>query len=292
MSMIRERRVELAGSTTRVLELETDGPASGPALVLLHGWGDSADSWRPVLGRLAARGRAAIALDLPGFGEAAPLAPDEPILPQLDATLAAAIEREAKRSAAGSVVIAGNSLGGCAALRAAERRDLPVAGVVPIAPAGLQMARWFAVIEGEALLRLLLAAPVPVPELIVREVVGRVYRGLAFARPGEVDPAVVASFTRHIRSRDAVTRLLGTGRRLLPELNNPFRLHRIDCPVLLVWGDSDRMVFSAGAERVLRAVEGARIEVIEHCGHCPQIETPDRLTDLLCEFSEPLAQAA
>ena len=40
------------------------------AVVLLHGWSDSADTWRPLLAQLGARGRRAIAVDLPGFGEA------------------------------------------------------------------------------------------------------------------------------------------------------------------------------------------------------------------------------
>ena len=55
--------------------------------------------------------------------------------------------------------------------------------------------------------------------------------------------------------------------------------------MLVVWGDQDRMVFASGAERILREVDGAKLEVIEHCGHCPQIEAPDRLTELIDEFS-------
>ena len=45
------------------------------------------------------------------------------------------------------VVVAGNSLGGAVALRLAERADLPLTGVVPVAPAGLEMPGWFDVVE-------------------------------------------------------------------------------------------------------------------------------------------------
>jgi pimeloyl-ACP methyl ester carboxylesterase len=282
---IRERRLELGGYTTRALELAGDGDS--PPLVLLHGWSDSADTWRRLLGALARRGRRAIALDMPGFGTAAHLSEREPVLAQLDRFVAAAVEH-AGNSHGESVVVVGNSLGGCAAMRAAEREELPIAGVMPIAPAGLAMARWFRIIEGERVLRLMLASPVPLPEVVVRNAVGRVYRALAFARPREVDGASVASFTRHLRSQRDLSRALSTGRRLLPELADPFNLDRISCPVLMVWGDRDRMVFATGADRVLREVEGSRIEVIEHCGHCPQIEAVDHLTALLERFPASL----
>ncbi len=283
MSTIRERRIELAGLGTRALELEPTREAAGPALVLLHGFSDSADCWRPTLAALAASGRRAVALDMPGFGEAARLDREATVLPQLDAFAAAAIEREARLSPGGEVVLAGNSLGGCVALRAAERDDLPLAGIVPIAPAGLEMARWLSIIEGEAPLRWLMRSPLPVPELVVREVLGRMYRTMAFARPGEVDAAAVSSFTRHVRTKRDVVRILGTGHRVVAELRDPFRLDRIRCPVLLVWGERDRMVYATGSERVLREVPASRMETIEHCGHCPQVEAPERLAELLLE---------
>ena len=75
-------------------------------------------------------------------------------------------------------------------------------------------------------------------------------------------PAVVSAFTRHLRSRRDVIRMLATGRRLLAEIRDPFRLERIRAPLLLVWGDRDRMVFTTGAERVLRAVGEARVSAI------------------------------
>jgi pimeloyl-ACP methyl ester carboxylesterase len=241
---------------------------------------------------MARSGRRAVAYDLPGFGQAGRLDREAAILPQLDAFVAAAVIDQAERAPGGRVVVCGNSLGGCVSLRAAQDESLPIAGIVPVAPAGLTMARWLSVIEGEALLRWLLRTPVPMPEVVVREVVGRLYRSLAFAHPGGVDPAAVSSFTRHLATKRDVVRILGTGHRVIEELREPYDLDAIACPVLLVWGDRDRMVYATGAERVLRAVPGSRIEVIERCGHCPQVECPERMAELLAGFPAAVAQAA
>ncbi|HEY6780839.1 MAG TPA: alpha/beta hydrolase, partial [Thermoleophilaceae bacterium] len=87
-------------------------------------------------------------------------------------------------------------------------------------------------------------------------------------------------------------RILETGRRLLPELRDPYDLERVDCPVLLIWGERDLLVFQTGAERVLDAADTARLELIDDCGHCPQLERPERLTELLVDFPGTLARAA
>ena len=52
------------------------------------------------------------------------------------------------------------------------------------------------------------------------------------------------------------------------------------------------MVYASGADRVLREVPGSGIEMIERCGHCPQVEAPERLAELLDAFPAALAQAA
>jgi pimeloyl-ACP methyl ester carboxylesterase len=284
MPEIREQRLQLGGFRTRALELDADDGAREP-LLLLHGWSDSADTWRPLLARMARRNRRSMALDLPGFGLADRLNRDARVLGQLDRFVAAAIAHLSERCGDRRVVVVGNSLGGCAAMRAAENPRLPIAGIVPIAPAGLDMAGWFPIVEGAPLVRVILRAPVPLPEIVVRETVGRAYRTLAYARPRELDPAVVRSFTRHVRSRRDLIRMLATGRRLRSEIRDPYRLGRIGCPVLLVWGDRDRMVFASGAERVLREVGDARLELIERCGHCPQVEACERMAELLDRFS-------
>lgn len=274
-----EYRLELAGFATRALELEGDGPP----LLLLHGYSDSADTWRLVLDRLGRQGRRALAVDLPGFGTATRLSRQEEVLPQLDRFVAAAAHHLAADAGA-PVVIAGNSLGGCAALRAAADPGLPVAAIVPIAPAGFDHAVWFRTIEAQPILRHVLAAPVPLPEIVVRAAVGEGFRQLAFARPRAASQEVVNAFTAYHRSPRDLRRYLATGRRMLPELVNPFDLDAITVPVMLIWGERDRMVTHRGSRHLLQAKPQTRFELLSEVGHCPQLEVPETIVGLLQEF--------
>jgi pimeloyl-ACP methyl ester carboxylesterase len=284
MQPLFEHRRRFGGFETRVLELEGEGPA----VVLLHGYADSADTWRLVLDELARANRRALAVDLPGFGAAGSLR-DGAVLPQLD-RFATAVVRHAGEDE--PVVLAGNSLGGCVSLRLAQNGGLPLAGVVPIAPAGLDMARWLVLIERDPVLRYLLALPGPLPERVVREAVGRAYRVLAFAHPRRVASEVVDAFTSHHRDRETVRRYLATGRRLYSELGDPFDLERIRCPVLVIWGEKDVMVNASGARRIEQVLPETRVEHLPDCGHCPQVEAHERVAELLLGFPAELERAA
>jgi pimeloyl-ACP methyl ester carboxylesterase len=280
-----EHRMTFAGYGTRVLELEGDGVP----LVLIHGYADSADTWRQVLHRLSRSGRRAVAVDLPGFADAEPLQPGA-VLPQLDAFAAEVLAYAADHRRT-PVVAVGNSLGGCLALRAAERHPERLAGLVAVAPAGLQMNPLLGIVERDPLLRSLLALPAPVPAGVLRAAVARIYRVIAFASPGSADAALVASFTQHHRSRAAVARYLDIAHRLIPELRSPFQLARIRCPVLVVWGDTDRLLYHRGAQQIIDGVDGARLELLPGVGHCPQVEAPERLTELVLDFAAGLGVA-
>jgi pimeloyl-ACP methyl ester carboxylesterase len=244
MGSLIEHSLALAGHRTRVLELD----GAGPGFVLLHGWGDSADTWRPLLAELAGSGRRAVAADLPGFGHASGLEPGA-ILPQLDDFASALVQQW---GAGEPVVVAGSSLGGCLALRLAERAgDLPLTGVIPVAPDGIEPPGWSDAAERDPIIRRLLDMPIPVPTALVRRFVG----GEALSIPRDPHPG-----------------------------HAPFDLAAAGCPVLLVWGARDRAVPDGGARVQLDALPATRVELIDGCGGRPQLEAADRLLALLLAF--------
>jgi pimeloyl-ACP methyl ester carboxylesterase len=282
-----EHRSTLAGYKTRVLELEGDGPP----VLLLHGYADSADTWRQTLDLLGRRGRRAVAVDLPGFGNADRLAP-EAILPQLDAFADEALRYVAGGRRRVPVLVVGNSLGGCISMRLAERHSAALAGVIPVAPAGFEMSRMIALVEHDPLLHSLLALPAPVPSPVMRTAVAQLYRQLAFSPGAHIASGVVSNFTSHIRNRSTAARYLEIAHRLAAELHEPFALERITCPMLVVWGTRDRMLSHSAAGRIIDQVPGSTLVLLEGIGHCPQVEVPERLTELVLQFGLERAVAA
>ncbi|WP_051471081.1 alpha/beta fold hydrolase [Patulibacter minatonensis] len=279
---ISERSTVVAGFRTRVLEVGTGLPAGsgGAPILLLHGYSDSADTWRRVLRLLADRGQRAAAVDLPGFGHADRLLPDEPMLEQY-----VRVVHAASRMLWGdeAPILAGNSMGGAVALRCAEELPSP-AGVVPIGPAGFDHPGWFRVIEQQPLLRWALNDAMPVPGPVLRTITARVFKQLAYGDPSLARREDLEAFASHFKSARDIRRLLATGRRLKGELVAPFHLDRVTCPVLLVWGERDRMVTCRGSRHLLAALPDARYERLARVGHCPQLEVPELVCDLLTGF--------
>ncbi len=104
---------------------------TGPPLVLLHGIGSSRRTWDPVVSALG-EDFTVIALDLPGFGDSAPLPAHVEPTPAMLAAAAAELLDELDVT---SPHVAGNSLGGWVAIELAAIRA--AASVTLLSPAGL-----------------------------------------------------------------------------------------------------------------------------------------------------------
>jgi pimeloyl-ACP methyl ester carboxylesterase len=278
-SVVTERFVEIAGVPTRTLEVEGEGPA----ILLLHGFTDSADSWRPVLAELHASSRRAVAVDMPGSGHAPAVV--HPVLQSLDAFAAAFVRRYA---GAVGAVLAGNSLGGLVTLRAAARGDLPLLGVAGLGPAGLAyhrrlegLSRWL--MRLDPILRIF--DRIPVPTWLLRRGLRALYsrrlaRGRGAAELAEYYASHVAGQRDLGRIRRDLIALSSTEERFL----DPDTLRGIDVPVLLIWGDADHLANIDGAPLLLETVADSRLVVLEDCGHCPQVESPVVTAQLLADL--------
>ena len=62
------------------------------------------------------------------------------------------------------------------------------------------------------------------------------------------------------------------------------RLHRITCPVLLIWGDKDRLVPPAYGEAYRKHIPHSEIKLIPNCGHLPMFEQEAVFVETIVRF--------
>ncbi len=127
---VRDRRVTVDGISTQYLEA-----GAGAPLLLLHGYEQSATSWRWVILTLA-RTHRVLALSLPGHGDSAPAVGG--YAPGRD--LAPFVARFLDTLEVGAVDVVGNSVGGAVALRLALADPRRVRTLTLVASAGLGRA--------------------------------------------------------------------------------------------------------------------------------------------------------
>ena len=65
---------------------------------------------------------------------------------------------------------------------------------------------------------------------------------------------------------------------------------RISVPTLVIEGGGDKLLPAGWAADIAGRISGARSAVIDGAGHCPQLERPDAVTELLLEFLEGTAR--
>lgn len=217
----------------------------GPLRVLaLHGWGRTRSDFDAVLD-----GYPALAVDLPGFG-ASPV-PDEPIGA---AGYAALIEPLLSEFTSPPIVV-GHSFGGRVAVALAARQPEKVAGLVLVGvpllrpAAGRNSPPWrYRLLRAGARWRLVS------------------HRRLEAAkqRYGSADYRAASGVMRDI---------------LVKVVNESYEadLERLQCPVRMVWGESDTAAPVAVARAALELIDDGTLDIVEGAGHNVHLSHPDRL---------------
>ena len=70
----------------------------------------------------------------------------------------------------------------------------------------------------------------------------------------------------------------------LPDKGLDRRLYRVQAPTLLVWGAQDKLVHPAYGRAFAAAIKGARLEMVEHAAHLPQLEQPEQVASAVGAF--------
>ncbi len=269
--------VQVAGIRLRVRDT---GPRDAPAVILLHGFGSSLDTWEPWASRMSAKYRV-IRFDLPGFGLTGPDPAGDYSDKRTMDILAALMDSLGVTKAS----LIGNSLGGKIAWNFAAAYPDRVDKLVLVSPDGFAspgfdygkkpdvpfMVKLLPYTLPKSLLRMNLAIAYGDPKALTDATLTR-YRDLMLA------PGVRGAMVDRM------------GQVVLAE-PGPI-LRRITAPTLLVWGEKDGMIPFANSADYMGDIPNVRLVALPALGHVPFEEAPEASLAPVMEFLGSPAQAA
>jgi len=258
------------------LDMHHTRRGSGKPLLLIHGLGGSGRSWKQVLDGLAAE-REVIAVDLPGFGKTPPLAGEVTIR-----TLADAVTEWVNANGLNGVDAVGSSMGARLVLELARRGGV-LGGVVALDPGGFWQGwqrGFFATSIGLSIG--LVRRLQPVMPLFTGNPIGRTLLFPQFsAHPWTLSPSVTLEEMRGYAASPSLDELLHS--LAFGEAQQGAPTGAIKGPLVIGWGDRDRVCFPGQARRARMLFPDARLVWFENCGHFPMWDAPEKTTRLILE---------
>ncbi|PMS21113.1 acetoin dehydrogenase dihydrolipoyllysine-residue acetyltransferase subunit [Trinickia dabaoshanensis] len=230
------------------------GPEQGTPVLFIHGFGGDLNNWLFNLDAIAEK-HPVIALDLPAHGQSQAKLPG--------ASIAALAEFVLKFLRAAEVTgpahLVGHSMGGAIAIQMAVSAPARVASLALVSPAGLDTAinsgytDGFVQAQSRRELKPLLEQLFADPELVSRQMVDDM---LKFKRMDGVEPLLA----------ELGTALFGGGRQSAMLADE---LAALDKPMLVLWGNEDRVISSTQAAN---APPHAKVIRFDATGHMAMLE--------------------
>jgi len=262
----------------------------GPVLLLIHGIGDSSETWRNLIPHLA-RDHTVIAPDLLGHGRS-----DKPRADYSVAAYANGMRALLSVLGVDRATTVGHSLGGAVAMQFAYQYPERCDRLVLVSSGGvsrevLPFLRLASAPNADFLLPLLGR---PVTRLMIRAAFALLARlrtdmgrdAVDFLRMFEALPDATArrAFVRTLR---AVIDLRG---QVITMLDRCYLTAGM--PTLLVWGSHDAVIPCEHGHIAHSAMPGSRLEIFADAGHFPHRSDPERFLAVLTDFIATTAPAS
>ncbi|GHV91598.1 alpha/beta hydrolase [Spirochaetia bacterium] len=262
--------------------------STAPAIILVHGLGDEADSWRHLVPLLTEAGCRSLAVDLPGFGRSA--AHGRVNLKRHAEAVCRLLEETGAASAARPAVLVGNSMGGAVVQDAAAKRpDLVKALVLIDGGLPLKMQADLGSLSG--------ALPILGPKwyrALQKDHEGA-YRSL-FGYYGDFEKLAQADrdFLRErviarVHSGPQAKAYFSSYRSMIwanvtGESTFGRSLKAFSGKVLILWGERDPLFPPAAAAPLRDLRPDAAFRVIPGAGHLPHQEKPEDTAAAILQF--------
>jgi len=251
---------------------KSDAQTDAPAVVLLHGFGSSLQTWDAWAQGLAATHRV-VRIDLPGSG----LSPPDPAHDYRDERSLQLLSALLDDLGLKRVSLVGHSMGGRIAWTFAARFPERINKLVLVAP------------DGYASFGFEYGQPMEVPATLglMRHVLPkpllRMNLKAAYAQPESLSDAVTTRYHDLILAPGARQAMLDRLAQTVLQEPGPL-LRQIQAPTLLVWGEADAMIPVSNASDYLQAITGSRLVSWPQVGHLPQEEAAQLSLKAVVDF--------
>ena len=237
----------------------------GPAILILHGWGGSSDSWISVQEILAKEGFKIIVPDFPGFGKS-----ETPFEPWGVREYSNFVLNLTKILELQKFFLLGHSFGGRVAIKFSVLYPEKIKSLILCNSAGIKQKWGF---REKFIFRLskLGNAIFTFPPL---KRFKNKFRNLFYIFLRHKDYAKVEGTMRKIFKKVLTEDLLKD-------------LPRIKTRTLIIWGEFDKLVPVKYAHTFKEKIENSKLEILLKIGHSPHLEVPEKLAKIIIQFLRP-----
>jgi len=268
------------GPPNAPVKLFYEEKGQGSPILLIHGFGASAYTWRRIAPALAETHRV-IAVDLKGFGQSdKPFDERYSIVDQAELLKQLIAENDLR-----DLTLVGHSFGGGVALLLALDDDprlqgrisklvlldtIAYAQDIPVAFRMLDMA-----VVSHLGVRMLPPA-----------VQARLALRIAYLDNSKIEDEEVEMYAAPLRTAAGKHAIIHSARQIIPEGLEEIseRYKTITVPTLIGWCDHDRIVPLDVGLKLRRTLPNAHLKIIDDCGHMPQEEQPEATLELIQSF--------
>jgi pimeloyl-ACP methyl ester carboxylesterase len=251
--------VEVAGLRVHICD---EGPRDAPAVILLHGFGSSLQTYDAWARALSTQFRV-VRFDLPGFG----LTGAEPTADYSDSRGLAVMAGLMDRLGLARASLVGNSMGGRLAWMFAAAFPARVEKLVLISPDGFA-SPGFEYGRAPAVPPMLRLLPYTLPKFMLRMTLAP-----AYADKRRLTDDVVARYWDFMRAPGVRRAIIDRTAQTILQDPVPL-LRKIHAPTLLLWGEDDAMIPMSNAGDYLAAIPQGKLVRLRGLGHVPQEEDP------------------
>ena len=236
-----------------LVNYEVQGKENISAILILHGWRQNLSHWQQVAKALSQKNKV-ISLDLPGFGSSS-------IPPTVFSTndYATFVKKFIEKLDLSKIVLLGHSFGGKIAIKMASRSQ-DISKLIIISPSGID--------SKPILIKLKIIIFKPIKPLLswlpknLRTNLSRIFSSADYYHAS----ALRETFKKIVDERvenDAI---------------------KINIPTLIIWGENDKEINIRNSKVLKDLISNSVLRIIWKVGHSPNIETPEKLSDLLLEY--------